>query len=195
MPVPAPLPPPTHRPAFGTQDGHVGPDGRSHRRQPHTPAPRLIFHLCHDDSSTREIHGHAPALPCRAEMGEGRQCLTGALVPTGDTLLLCLPQGGGGPTQGPHQPRLGRSDSLVDVIAVEAEPGLQAQAVPGCQPCQPHVRDAQELLGQLHRPRRRHRDLGGDTGRVSGARPSPASAPQWGCWSGSLGTSTPSSPV
>lgn len=54
------------------------------------------------------------------------------------------------PTQGPHQPGLGRRGGLVDVVAIEAEPGLQAQAVPGRQPRWPHLGDTQQPLGQLH---------------------------------------------
>lgn len=68
VPVPAPLPPPTHRCALRAEDGRVGTDGGSHRRQPHTLALRLLLHLRHDDGCAGEVHGRAPALPCGAEM-------------------------------------------------------------------------------------------------------------------------------
>ena len=67
--------------------------------------------------------------------------------------------GVGGPSFKPAGPR---------VRTVQAQPGLQAQRVARAQAAQPHARALQQLLRQLHRALRRHRDLKPVLTRVPG---------------------------
>ncbi len=70
----------------------------------------------------------------------------------------------------PGQASLDRRRGGVDVVAVEAEPGLEAQAVAGAEADRLHARIGQKLLRQGNGIGALHRDLDAVLARVAGAR-------------------------
>lgn len=158
--------------AWGPLTGAPGPRGQPAP----TAAPGPGGHAAPQPArrGAWRLTGEAAAAPSGNEAGEGSQL-----------------------TQRPAEAALHGRGVLVDVAPVEAEAGLQPQAVPGRQPCQLHLGVSQQGCCQTDGPHRWHRDLRGtpaDSRRAVGPSPLPP-CPHHRPAPHSWPTSTPSSPV